>query len=140
MVSLKRSLALAVSLMATGAVAVRASGDLKFDVRPLVKSGTTLVQMRPLFEYLGARVVWNAQTREITATKGAKKILLTLGKRQATVDGKAKTLDVPAQAVSGHTMVPLRFVSEALGTTVEYHGTFISLCSPEGSCTKVDLK
>lgn len=139
----KRILFIACATMAViggGLSAARAAGTLKFDVKPLVKSRTTLVQMRPLFEYLGAEVTWHAATKQIEATKGKTKIRLTLGSKQAVVNGKTKTLAVPPQVVRGHTMVPLRFVSETLNTDVEYHGSFISLCTPDGTCTKVDLQ
>jgi hypothetical protein len=37
-----------------------------------------------------------------------------------TVDGKELTPDVPAQIVEGRTMVPIKFVAEALGATVSW--------------------
>jgi hypothetical protein len=37
------------------------------------------------------------------------------------VNGQPQTLDVPAMIVHGSTMVPLRFVGEALGNTVEWN-------------------
>ena len=127
-------------LVSLGGSALAQAVGLKFDVQPVVRNGTTLVQMRPLFEYLGAKVTWKAKTKQIDATKGSTKIKLILGNKQATVNGKSKALAVPPQAINGHTMVPLRFVSESLGTKVEYHGDFITLCTPDGTCTKVDLK
>ncbi len=38
--------------------------------------------------------------------------------RKASIGGKPVTLDVPARIVGGRTMVPLRFISEALGADV----------------------
>ncbi len=139
----KRALLMACAttlVIAGGMVSAWAEGTLRFDVKPLIKNGTTLVQMRPLFEYLGAKVAWHAATKRIEAKKGKTRIRLTLGNKQATVNGKTKMLTVPPQVVKGHTMVPLRFVSEALNTDVEYHGSFITLCTPDGTCTKVDLQ
>lgn len=133
LVSVAQALTSAVALAQTG-------GALRFDVRPVVRDGTTLVQMRPLFEYLGAKVTWKATTRQITATKNSTTIVLAIGSRQARVNGQGTSLAVAAQTIAGHTMIPLRFVSESLGTDVEYHGSYITLCDPEGSCTKVDLQ
>jgi hypothetical protein len=127
-------------LVAGGLPQAQEAGGIRFDVKPVVKAGTTLVQMRPIFEYLSAKVVWNATTKQITATKGTTKILLRLGSKQATVNGQPRTLSVPPQTIRGHTMVPLRFVSEALGTKVDYHGDFITLCAADGSCTMVEIK
>lgn len=49
-------------------------------------------------------------------------ITLVIGKNQATVNGKNKSLDVPPQLIKDRTMVPLRFVTEALGAQVEWNG------------------
>ena len=44
-----------------------------------------------------------------------------LASDQAIINGQTRTLDVPAQAVFGRTLVPLRFVGEALGANVQYN-------------------
>jgi hypothetical protein len=53
---------------------------------------------------------------------GIKRIRLTIGVLSYTVDGLAKTLDAAPVIVDGRTMVPLRFVAEALGAKVEWDG------------------
>jgi hypothetical protein len=47
-------------------------------------------------------------------------IVLQPGNRTARVDNRAIPLDVPAVIVNGRTLVPLRFVGEALGAKVEW--------------------
>lgn len=89
-----------------------------FDVPPVVEKGRTLVPLRGIFEKLGASVDWNAATQTVTASRGGRAVTLTIGKSQARVNGKTVNLDVPAQLVDGRTMVPLRFVGEALGAGV----------------------
>ena len=49
-----------------------------------------------------------------------KKIVLHLGSSTAEVDGRAVTLDCAPRAEAGRTLVPLRFVAEALGCRVDY--------------------
>jgi len=49
-------------------------------------------------------------------------MLLTIDSNTAYVDGKAMTLDVPPTILNQRTMVPLRFISEALGAKVEWIG------------------
>jgi hypothetical protein len=65
-------------------------------------------------------VTYLAPTHSIQATRGDTQVQLTLGSRQAVIDGRQSTLDVPAQSLGGRTMVPLRFVSEALGANVDW--------------------
>lgn len=47
-------------------------------------------------------------------------VQLTIGSKIATVNGKIYTLDVPPMIVSGRTLVPLRFISESMGSTIVY--------------------
>lgn len=87
---------------------------------PLQVQGRTLVPVRGVLEKLGAEVAWVPSTRSVVASTPTMDIELHLGDRQATVNGKQVTLDVPAQEIEGHTMVPLRFLGEALGSTVKW--------------------
>ena len=87
---------------------------------PTLMNGRTMVPLRGIFESLGAQVNWNASSRKITATKGVTDVQLGIGDNRATVNGKNVYLDAPAMIIRGSTMVPLRFVSEALGADVKW--------------------
>ncbi|WP_051273725.1 copper amine oxidase N-terminal domain-containing protein [Desulfotruncus alcoholivorax] len=52
-------------------------------------------------------------------------ISLIVGQRKATVNGKTETLDAEAVIKGSRTMVPLRFVSEALGAKVEWKNSAV---------------
>ncbi|MBS2037124.1 copper amine oxidase N-terminal domain-containing protein [bacterium] len=93
---------------------------LQFDQPPVMMGGRVMVPLRGIFESLGANVRFEPATSRITASRGTQSVQLTLGSNQALVDGRAVTLDSPAATVGGRTMVPLRFVSEALGTEVRW--------------------
>jgi hypothetical protein len=88
-------------------------------VPPVIEQGRTLVPLRAIFEALGADVKWDGSTQTVIAIKAGKEIKLIIG-GQAYKNGQPVTLDVPAKIVDGRTMVPLRFVSEALGTSVRW--------------------
>lgn len=90
------------------------------DVAPFIHNNRTVVPVRFVAEALGAQVEWLAESYTVRITLGAKVILLPVGKAQATVDGAAYNLDVPAFIQNNRTFVPLRFVSEALGATVQW--------------------
>lgn len=96
--------------------------QLSFDVPPTIENGRTLVPLRAIFEALGAEVQWDGATQTVTATKGGTTIKLTVG-GQAYKNGQPVTLDVPAKIINGRTLVPLRFVSEALGASVKWDGS-----------------
>ncbi|MBN1629015.1 MAG: copper amine oxidase N-terminal domain-containing protein, partial [Thermoleophilia bacterium] len=103
------------------AIQVEVNGrPLSFRVPPMQASGRTMVPLRGIFESLGAQVNWYAPTRTITAMKGATDVQLSIGDPRATVNGQTVLLDVPAMILNGSTMVPLRFISEALGADVKW--------------------
>ncbi|HAG08013.1 MAG TPA: copper amine oxidase [Desulfotomaculum sp.] len=91
---------------------------LFFDVPPETEKGRVLVPLRGIFEALQAKVDWDQSTATVTAVLEDKTILLTMGKQEALINEQKVWLDVPPQIRAGRTMVPLRFVSEALGAKV----------------------
>jgi len=95
---------------------------LQFDQPPVSVGGRLMVPLRGIFEALQAEVLYSAPTRSIKATKGPTVVELTLGSRQALINGRSVYLDVPADTLGGRTMVPLRFVSESLGAEVKWNG------------------
>ncbi|HEV2439369.1 MAG TPA: copper amine oxidase N-terminal domain-containing protein [bacterium] len=91
-----------------------------FDVPPQIQNGRVLVPLRGVFERLGATVAWDDRTQTVLAQRGATGVSLVIGQTQAMINGRPAAMDVPAMLVGGRTMVPLRFVSQALGATVNW--------------------
>ncbi len=90
-------------------------------VAPIREGGRVLVPLRGVLEALGATVGFDNSTSTVRAQRGATTIALRLGSTQAYVNGQLRNLDVPARTIDGRTVVPLRFMSEALGATVQYN-------------------
>lgn len=104
-----------------GQVSVVVDGkQLEFDTAPYVENGRVLLPMRVIFEELGASVDYSAG--KIVAKSGDVVIQLTLGSDKMLVGSNTMTLDVPAKAVGGRTLLPLRAVSEALSAQVDWNG------------------
>lgn len=95
-----------------------------FNQQPIIENGVTLVPMRTIFEELGMKVVWEADTKTITASDiyGKTDIILVVNSNIADVNCKETILDVAPKIINGTTMVPLRFVSESLGADVKWDG------------------
>jgi len=91
-----------------------------FDVPPRLEEGRTLVPLRAFFEALGATVDWQEERKTVVAAKGNRSVELPVGAFSALVNGEELSLDVPAKIVEGRTLVPLRFVGEALGAEVQW--------------------
>lgn len=88
--------------------------------QPVEEEGSVLVPLRGVFEKLGATVAYDNNTRTVLAVKESTSVSLKLGSATATVNGQSENLARPAQAINGTTLVPLRFVSEALGAQVRW--------------------
>jgi len=96
---------------------------------PKAFAGTTFMPISDVAKALGVEVGWDGNTKMVTLTQtldnSTKKVIqLWLNKKQAKIDGKdvwidAKKILYPI-AISGKTMLPLRFVGENLNCDVQY--------------------
>jgi len=90
------------------------------DVKPVTVDGRVLVPVRGVFEQMGVNVDWQPSTRTVYATGNGREVELYIDKRVAKVNNHDVSLDVPAMVYAGRTMVPLRFISEAMGAVVDW--------------------
>ncbi len=93
-----------------------------FDVPPVIQNGRTLVPFRAIAEALNVPVSWEAATRTVKATDGRITVLLQVDSPVAWIDDRQFILEVPPQIIDGRTLVPLRFLGEALNCKVEWLG------------------
>lgn len=136
------SLALALAMLLTASSAVLAQGNspsvyvddaeiIFADQSAIIKENRTLIPARGVFEAMGCTVKWNEETRtvEVKSSDNITVITLTIDNPVMTVatftsllnaDKNEVTLDVAPQIVSDRTMIPLRAVSEALKTEVDW--------------------
>ncbi|GIO44133.1 C40 family peptidase [Paenibacillus apis] len=106
---------------AASAVAVYLDGSkLQTEIAPRMVDGSVLVPMRSLFEAQGAKLSWDGTTKTVTAEKANTKLIYRIGDSTADLNGQAMQLAVPGRIADGYTLVPLRFVSESLGSKVDW--------------------
>lgn len=89
-------------------------------VKPYIKEDRTMVPLRFIAEELGATVGYDDETRAITITLGDTVMGLTVDQKAYTLNGEAFEMDCAAEILENRTFVPVRFVSEALGRSVEW--------------------
>lgn len=94
----------------------------RFEVQPVVVDDNILVPLRAIFEAMDASVEWDGDTQTALAFKGNTSVVLPLGSMNPTVNSVMWTLPVPAQAIDGHILAPLRFVGEAFGGSAQWDG------------------
>jgi len=88
------------------------------DTPVTAENGVTLVPLRGVLDNFGAQLTYSGDS--VTVTDGARRIVLRLNAPLAIVDGREVPLPRPATIRGGRVLVPLRFISEALG----YHVTW----------------
>ncbi|MBC5825814.1 MAG: copper amine oxidase N-terminal domain-containing protein [Candidatus Eremiobacteraeota bacterium] len=105
--------------LSAGVTVIVNGNQVQFDQPPVERAGRVFVPLRGVFEKLGASVVYDNGT--INATGNGRAISLKIGSTAASVNGSAKTIDVAPFLIGSRTLVPLRFISQALGANVDYN-------------------
>lgn len=100
--------------------------------QPILRTDTTLVPMRKIFESLGAEVDWDNDTQTATAHKGSVTIDIPIGSSEIYVNKKARPVGAPAELLGEKTMVPVRAVSEALGCIVDWNNDTMTVIITSG--------
>ena len=92
------------------------------DIAPYIKSGRTYLPVRYVGEALGATVSWNNSTQTAIIV-GANKttLVLKIGSKVMTNNSSDVQMDVAPEITSSRTMLPIRWVAEALGATVDWN-------------------
>ncbi|ARR10745.1 copper amine oxidase N-terminal domain-containing protein [Paenibacillus bovis] len=108
------------------------------DQKPVLDNNRVLIPTRFVAQQLGGKVGYNSKSKTVTIQQGAKTITLKINSAKVMAGGKTVMLDVPAKVVRGRTMVPLRFVSEAMGATVDWNQarSLVSITTGTGTVPK----
>jgi hypothetical protein len=105
---------------------------VEFDVPPQIEKGRILVPFRAIAEALNTQVSWDEINHQITAINNNICVQMTVGNPLAIINGENTTLDVAPVIYNGRTLIPARFVSEALGCEVQWYADTrkVSIVSP----------
>jgi peptidoglycan DL-endopeptidase LytE len=107
----------------TTGIAIELDGrPLQTETPPILVDGSVLLPIRDVFEALGATLAWDDSSKTVTATRGQMSLVYRIGDPTAQLNGQTLTLPIPGQIADGYALVPLRFVSEALGSEVAWDG------------------
>lgn len=86
---------------------------------PFIKEGTTYIPLRST-EQFGFTVNWDAATETVTLVDTVNTVVQKVGSSIATVNGQEIDLGAPAVKKGSTVYVPIRFISNALGGTLEF--------------------
>ena len=114
-------LALPASAAASGISVYVDGNNLPFPAgKPYMQNGSVMVPFRAIFERVGMQVQFDSSTGVITGTGAGLPVKLKLGSLRATVGSVTKKLTAAPSLKDGTVYVPLRFVGEATGGTVQW--------------------
>ncbi len=101
--------------------------DSELPIQPINIDGTrTLVPLREVFESLGGTVSFDGATNTVTVKDGNNTVVVVVDSNTGYINGEAVEMDTAPKYVSidsnspKKVMIPLRFVGEGLGYTVNY--------------------
>ncbi|WP_373232188.1 stalk domain-containing protein [Cohnella sp.] len=110
---------------------------LSFNVAPMIQNSVTVVPFRTIAQALGINVEWdnaNSVVRAQGIVNGVlKKVVLKIGQKTATVDGKSVRLITPPVMVNARVLIPLSFFSTQFGANVGWSNETktVSIKSPK---------
>ena len=85
---------------------------------PILLNNYTLVPAREVFENLGADVEWMSASRQVYIYHENTTVVIDIDSTAALVNDEEREMDIPAKIINSKTMIPLRFVSQAINKEV----------------------
>jgi hypothetical protein len=102
--------------------------EVILNVSPYIKKGRTMVPLRFIAESFGLDISYDAVEQSIVINSEEVSIRLQIGnpevyiKREGAIGQEIIILEVPPEIINASTCIPLRFIGEALGATVDWDG------------------
>lgn len=92
--------------------------EVTMDAAPYIKDGRTMVPVRFAANAVGvadSNIIWDAAAKKVTVIKGDRVVQMTIGSKVMLINGAAITMDTAPEISNDRTMLPVRFLGQALG-------------------------
>lgn len=96
---------------------------LCFNKEPVIINDKTLVQLRPIAEAMGLDIQYAEKTGSVILSDNETTVIFKQNSETVTVNNKERKMDVPMVTRSDYTFVPVRYLVEPFGNSIEYDGT-----------------
>lgn len=91
---------------------------IELEIPPLIIKGRTMVPLRFVVESFGGDVFWNDSDKSIMIKFQDKEIIMWINSNISYINNKKYILDAPPTIINNRTVVPIRFIAEALNSYV----------------------
>ena len=113
----------AVNVQSEKEISVIINGEtITFDQPPIIKNDRTFVPIRTICEKLGAEVTWVADEKRADISSPDGNISLYIGYAVPRINGVSTIIDAAPFIENGRTLVPIRVISQTLGSSVDWDG------------------
>ncbi len=97
----------------------------EIDTPPIITDDRTMLPVRHIIEALNGKIFYYAESRTVEIRINGGDIILAIGKNKAIVNGEEEYIDPNNKNIKpfirdGRTYLPLRFIMESIGSTVEW--------------------
>ncbi len=113
-----------------GVIGLKVNGKMveNLPMHPVIINDSTMVPVREVFEALGSEIIWHDDTCRVEIVNSDVSVFVKIGDRNTYINGEVVPIDIsqPLPMLIGTTpdnlksMVPVRFVAEKLGFTVDW--------------------
>ncbi len=104
------------------------------DPPPQIIGGSTFVPLRFVADAFGATVNYEASARRIDISLNGLKVVLLVGSKKASVNGKEVPMTAAPSIIKGRTFVPIRFISDAFGASINYESSTKKITISKPGC------
>ena len=102
---------------------------LTADAPTVIAGGRAIVPFRAVMEEAGGQVSWDSSARRASAIARGHEIAVTIGSDRALVDDGEVVMGAAAELRCNRTVVPLRFLGDALDLVLQYQDGVIHIAS-----------
>jgi uncharacterized repeat protein (TIGR02543 family) len=94
------------------------------EAAPIILNSRTLLPIRAVVEATGGTIAWEASTQNVTIVRKDTTLELWIGSGEANLNGQLVSIDSDPMVIpiimNGRTLLPLRFVAEALALDIQW--------------------
>ncbi|MCL2839788.1 MAG: N-acetylmuramoyl-L-alanine amidase family protein [Defluviitaleaceae bacterium] len=87
---------------------------------PVIIDDRVMVPARDVFERVGGVIGWHEGHRQVTVRYADDVLVMTVGLREARLNGQSIMMQVAPIVIDDRTLIPLRFPAEAFGLDVDW--------------------